>query len=465
MIERSSERAAGTGAVEETGEGVHAASVDARVWISVLSHGSLGVAVLTGAMTTQRTTHLVLGGTGKTGSRVADRLRRRGVPVRIGSRSGQPPFDWEIATRGRPRCDGVTAVYMAYYPDLAVAGSGGARWAFADLAVAHGVRRLVLLSGRGEDGGRAQRTGDPRRGRRVDDPPVQLVQPELQRELPARPAARRRPRPARRGTSRSLRRRGRHRRRRRRRTDRDGHAGELYELTGPRLLSFARRGRRDREGNGPGDPVHPGHFGRVFDGAGRAGGTVRRVGLLTYLFDGAGRAQRALTDGVERALGRAPRDFTDYVRAAAGRCLEGGTRGRHSRMPPWSMRVSEVSSNRHPGRRATVTMGLMAGLFSAFAYSVMPGLGQTDGRTFVDAMQRINVAILNGWFFIIFIGAMVFTALAGVLHLRGRRADRPALDRRCVRPLRGGAPHHRWHQRAAQQRARRRRSARPYHRP
>ena len=67
---------------------------------------------------------------------------------------------------------------------------------------------------------------------------------------------------------------------------------------------------------------------------------------------------------------------------------------------------------------ATVTMGLMAGLFCAFAYSVMPGLGQTDGRTFVDAMQRINVAILNGWFFIIFIGALVFTAVTGVLHLR-----------------------------------------------
>lgn len=67
---------------------------------------------------------------------------------------------------------------------------------------------------------------------------------------------------------------------------------------------------------------------------------------------------------------------------------------------------------------ATVTMGLMAGLFCAFAYSVMPGLGQTGGRTFVDAMQRINVAILNGWFFIIFFGALVFTALAGVFHLR-----------------------------------------------
>ena len=38
---------------------------------------------------------LVLGGTGKTGRRVAERLTARGLPVRIGSRSGEPPFDWE----------------------------------------------------------------------------------------------------------------------------------------------------------------------------------------------------------------------------------------------------------------------------------------------------------------------------------------------------------------------------------
>jgi uncharacterized membrane protein len=68
---------------------------------------------------------------------------------------------------------------------------------------------------------------------------------------------------------------------------------------------------------------------------------------------------------------------------------------------------------------ATMTTGLMAGLFTSFAYSIMPGLGRADDRTFVDAMQRINVAILNGWFMISFIGALVFTALAAVLHLRG----------------------------------------------
>jgi len=67
---------------------------------------------------------------------------------------------------------------------------------------------------------------------------------------------------------------------------------------------------------------------------------------------------------------------------------------------------------------ATMAMGLIAGLFYAYACSVMIGLGRTDDRTFIDVMQRINVAIQNGWFFLSFGGALLFTALAAVLHLR-----------------------------------------------
>ena len=53
-------------------------------------------------MTTRQT--LVLGATGKTGRRVAERLTARGVLVRPGSRSGKPPFDDATARPGRPRC-------------------------------------------------------------------------------------------------------------------------------------------------------------------------------------------------------------------------------------------------------------------------------------------------------------------------------------------------------------------------
>ena len=73
----------------------------------------------------------------------------------------------------------------------------------------------------------------------------------------------------------------------------------------------------------------------------------------------------------------------------------------------------------------TVTSGLMAGLFTTFSHAVLPGLGKTDDATFVQSMQRINVAILNGWFGISFGGALVFTAVAAGLHLG--RANRSVL--------------------------------------
>ncbi|MFI6781422.1 DUF1772 domain-containing protein [Micromonospora sp. NPDC050276] len=75
---------------------------------------------------------------------------------------------------------------------------------------------------------------------------------------------------------------------------------------------------------------------------------------------------------------------------------------------------------------ATLTTGLTAGLFAAFAYAVMPGLGRADDRTLVLAMQRINESILNGWFAVCFGGALLFTVLAAGLHLSGdRRAALP----------------------------------------
>ena len=69
---------------------------------------------------------------------------------------------------------------------------------------------------------------------------------------------------------------------------------------------------------------------------------------------------------------------------------------------------------------ATLTTGLMAGLFYAYACSVMPGLRRTDDRTIVAVMQRINVAIVNGWFLVVFLGALVLAGLAAVLHLGAR---------------------------------------------
>ncbi len=65
---------------------------------------------------------------------------------------------------------------------------------------------------------------------------------------------------------------------------------------------------------------------------------------------------------------------------------------------------------------ATLTLGLMAGLFYAYAGSVMPGLRRAADRTVVDAMQRINVAIQNPLFLVLFLGGLLFTGAAAVLH-------------------------------------------------
>src|ERR687890_1528672 len=88
-------------------------------------------------------TTLVLGGTGKTGRRVVERLAARGLPARVGSRSGEPPFDWEDHTTWVPALRSVGSVYVTYYPDLAAPGSVEAVRSFAKLAMENGVRRLV----------------------------------------------------------------------------------------------------------------------------------------------------------------------------------------------------------------------------------------------------------------------------------------------------------------------------------
>ena len=74
---------------------------------------------------------------------------------------------------------------------------------------------------------------------------------------------------------------------------------------------------------------------------------------------------------------------------------------------------------------AAVLSGLLAGLYYAYACSVMPGLRRVDDHAFVAAMQRINEAILNPVFFASFAGAPAMTAAAAVV-LRRRGDRRPA---------------------------------------
>ena len=266
----------------------------------------------------QRNLTLVLGGTGKTGRRVVERLEARGLPVRVGSRSGEPAFDWEQPSSWAPALEGVGAAYVTYYPDLAVPGAAEAVGSLAELAVANGVRRLVLLSGRGEEGAvlgeeAVQQSGadwtivrstwfcqnfsesyflDGLLAGELALPAGDMREPFVDADDIADVAVA------------AL-------------TD-ERHVGELYELTGPRLLTCADAVGEIAKAAGREIhyvPVALDEFTAALTGQGVPDDVV---GLLSYLFGEVLDGRNAhLADGVQRALGREPRDFADYARAAA----------------------------------------------------------------------------------------------------------------------------------------------------
>ena len=170
---------------------------------------------------------LVLGGTGKTGRRVVERLGARDIPVRVGSRSGEPPFDWEDEATWASALQNVGSVYVSYYPDLAVPGAVAAL------------------------------------------------------------------------------------------TD-DRHAGQLYELTGPRSLTFAEAAAEIAEATGREVRYVPVSLEEHAAEAAEHGVPAEVVELLTYLFSEVVDGRNAnTTDGVQRALGREPKNFADYASDAA----------------------------------------------------------------------------------------------------------------------------------------------------
>ena len=133
------------------------------------------------AETTQTKPTLVLGGTGKTGRRIVDRLTARGLPVRVGSRSAPIPFDWEDESSWAPALRGVRiGVHLVLSRPRDARCASEAVRSLADHALEHGVRRLVLLSGRGEEEAQRCRAHGPGDGRRRDHRALRLVHAELQ---------------------------------------------------------------------------------------------------------------------------------------------------------------------------------------------------------------------------------------------------------------------------------------------
>ena len=265
----------------------------------------------------QKTT-LVLGGTGKTGRRVVERLTARGLRTLVGSRSGEPPFDWEDRSTWRRVLADVDRVYVSYYPDLAAPGAVETVGSFAELAVSSGVPRLVLLAGRGE--AEAEFAEQAVRDSGADltivrstwfaqnfsedyllehllsgavavpagDTPEPFVDADDIADIAVAAL-----------------------------TD-DRHIGELDELTGPRLLTFAEAVEEISAAAGREISYVPVSIEDHAAAATEQGVPGEVVDFLTYLFSEVLDGRNAhVTDGVQRALGREPRDFADYAREAA----------------------------------------------------------------------------------------------------------------------------------------------------
>ncbi|MET2831906.1 NAD(P)H-binding protein [Mesorhizobium shangrilense] len=261
---------------------------------------------------------LILGGTGKTGRRLAERLAARNLPVRLGSRSATPAFDWENTATWEPALDGVGAVYISYYPDIAVPGAAETVGEFASLAATRGVHRQVLLSGRGEP--EAQRAEemvkasgavwtilrcawfaqnfsesfllDPLLDGEVALPVGAVGEPFVDADDIADAAV---------AALTQL-----------------GHENQLYELTGPRLLTFAEASAEIARAAGR-EIRYAQISHAAFDVMLREQHVPAEiVGLLNELFtevlDG---RNSHLTDGVQRVLGRSPKDFTAYANETA----------------------------------------------------------------------------------------------------------------------------------------------------
>jgi len=258
----------------------------------------------------------VIGATGKTGRRVAERLEAQGRTVRRLARGTTPAFDWNEPDGWSAALAGLDRVYVAFVPDLAAFGSSEAIARLAEVAKAAGVARIVLLSGRGEDGARAAE--DVLLASAVDATIVRaswfaqnftegMLADQVAGGFVAIPAGERREPfidvddladvavEALTG---------------------DGHEGRVFEVTGPELLGFADVAALLTELRG-----HPVAYLAVsldeFHAAIEAEEGPEAADLLTELcrevFDG---RNESLASGVRDALGREPRSLREVLTAA-----------------------------------------------------------------------------------------------------------------------------------------------------
>jgi uncharacterized protein YbjT (DUF2867 family) len=264
-------------------------------------------------------TALILGATGKTGRRVVARLNSAGHSVRVGSRSAAVPFDWDDRSTWAELLHDVDAAYIVYAPDVSIPGADEQVGAFAKLARQSGVRRLVLLSGRGEQGAinseSSVRSAFPDAtivtaswfaqnfsedfladfvaAGDIALPAGTVAEPFVDAEDIADIVASA--------------------------LTTDDHQGKRYEVTGPRLLTLADVAADLTAATGRTITYTPVTAEESARRMTQQGVAPELIEMLTHLFtevlDG---RNASLADGVQQALGRPPRDFAAYARDAAG---------------------------------------------------------------------------------------------------------------------------------------------------
>ncbi|EDY82208.1 NmrA-like family [Verrucomicrobiia bacterium DG1235] len=267
--------------------------------------------------TQSKKTVLVIGANGKTGRRVVQRLRDANYPVKAASRSSETTFDWSDQSTWAPALQGTQAAYVTYYPDLAFPGAADKIEAFAKIAVSLNVKRLVLLSGRGEEGARDAEIRLEQSGAEwtilrcaffnqnfsealseaikhgVFSMPVKnAAEPFLDADDIAEIAFEA--------------------------LTKDRHIGQLYELTGPKLLSLEQVAQELSDAIGREVKFQAISQSDYATELNQHGFPIEEANAIAELFVEVLDGRNAyVTNGVQRALGRKPRDFAEYARQAA----------------------------------------------------------------------------------------------------------------------------------------------------
>jgi uncharacterized protein YbjT (DUF2867 family) len=262
---------------------------------------------------------LVIGGTGKTGRKVVQGLQAREQNVRIGSRSAHPAFDWQQPDSWEAALAGMDKIYVTFQPDLAVPGALEAIEALTRQALKSGVQKMVLLSGKGER--EAERCEQVVMQSGLDytivraswfnqnfsesfflDPILagQVALPQAEAKVPYVDTG-----------------------------DiadvavevlmNDQHNGEIYQLTGPRLLTFPEVIREIAQATGREISFTPISLTAYTGMLEAAEVPADYIWLINYLFTEVlgTEGNDVVTRDIERVLGRPAKDFSDYVRETA----------------------------------------------------------------------------------------------------------------------------------------------------